>query len=252
MVLGHGILGDHRLFAPQIEALARQYRVLAIDFRGHGRSAAPEGAWDIADFSDDIRRVLDRRGVDRAVVGGLSTGAMAALRLALDEPDRVRGLVLIGATAGAERRCRRLKYEAMLALYGWVGASPWLRRRVSELAFSPGFRMRSQELVGRWADSAAELPLGTARRSVRAVLNRSPLWDRLADIRIPALVIAGTDDVATPLTEARRLADRLPHARLEAVEGAGHVVTLERPGEVCRLLLGFLAELDGEDGRKTG
>lgn len=203
-------------------------------------------------FADDLRRVLDERGIERAVVGGLSAGAIAALHLALAEPERVSGLVLIAASAGCERAWPRLKYQALLALYGWIGAGPWLRRRVSELAFSPDFRMRSGDVVQRWADSAAELPPDTVRRSVRAVLNRPALWDRLGDVRVPALVIAGAEDAATPLMDARRLADRLPRARLEAVEGAGHVVTLERPGEVSRLLLDFLAELDGQEGREPG
>lgn len=251
MVLGHGILGDHRLFGPQIDALAPQYRVLAVDFRGHGRSAAAAGRWSMRSFADDLRRVLDGLGIEQAVVGGLSAGAIAALHLALAEPERVSGLVLIGASAGSERAWPRLKYQALLALYGSTGAGPWLRRRVIELAFSPDFRIRSGDVVQRWADSAAELPPDTVRRSVQAVLNRPALWHRLGDVRVPALVIAGTEDAAIPLPDARRLADRLPRARLEAVEGAGHVVTLERPGEVSRLLLDFLGELDEQEGREV-
>ena len=83
MVLGHGILGDHRLFGPRINALAPQYRVLAVDFRGHGRSAAAAGRWSMRSVADDLRRVLDVLGIEQAVVGGLSAGAIAALHLAL-------------------------------------------------------------------------------------------------------------------------------------------------------------------------
>src|SRR5919204_2670872 len=94
LVLAHGFGGSARNFLPQARALGERRRVVRFDARGHARSEAPDdaAAYTPATFVADLARVLDTAGAADAVVGGLSMGAGTALRLALDHPDRVRGL----------------------------------------------------------------------------------------------------------------------------------------------------------------
>src|SRR5213592_2047914 len=103
VVLGHGFGGSARNFLPQARALRARCRVVRFDARGHARSGAPDDqrAYEPEAFVDDLRRVLDHVGVERAVVGGLSMGAGIALRFALAHPERVRAVVLAAFPPGA-------------------------------------------------------------------------------------------------------------------------------------------------------
>ena len=238
VVLGHGFGGSARNFRPQVRALRDRYRVVVFDARGHARSGAPDEAVAYAPsrFVGDLGRVVDGAGEGEAVVGGLSMGAAVALAFAQSHPARVRGLVLASfpaADGGLAARARdfadcleREGLEAAGARFVWggePGADGTLVRQ-GFLEHSP--RALAHVLRGL----LAEQPGADA------------LAPQLAGLRVPTLVVAGEHD-APSLEASRRLAQALPQVQLVVLEGAGHVVNLQRPRHFNEALLTFLETL---------
>ena len=102
VLFGHSLLCERSMFAPQIADLSRDFRCVNIDFRGHGESVAPARGFAMTDQAEDYRKGMDGLGLERAVIVGLSMGAMAAMHFAVAHPGRVRGLVLMNTSAEPE------------------------------------------------------------------------------------------------------------------------------------------------------
>lgn len=240
VVFGHTLLTDGRIFIDQVTDLAQDHHVLNVDLRGHGRSDAPRRAFTLVDTAVDYLRAMDACGVARATLVGASMGAMAALRLALSHPDRVAGLVLIGASASAERPTSRARLLALGATARLLGPRPWLVRQASELLFGPTFRAAHPEVVGRWEEQLARLDPAGIARAVAAVAQRPDLTARLFQITAPTLLLVGDEDRMTPPARSRTLAAALPHARLELLPATGHLPSVERPRAVAGFIRHFL------------
>ncbi len=243
VVFGHGYLFDHRMYDSQLDTLAADHRVIALDWRAHGASGTPTTRWSMRDQGIDYVRVMDALGVEQAVVVGQSMGGMAALHLALEYPERVRGLVLIDTSAAAETLARRLKYLTLAGLARTFGMRRALLEQAAAVAFGPTFRRSEPATVRLWMDRWARLDPRTLPRSVRVPVFRPSVLGRVATISAPTLVIVGAEDATTPPSESLRLVHRLPHARLEILPETGHMAPIERPDEISRLIRGFLAEL---------
>src|SRR5579863_6410899 len=112
VVWSHGFLMDHEMFAPQVSALAGEFRCVTWDERGFGRTPA-EGPFTYWDSAADVLALLSHLDIERAVLGGMSQGGFISLRAALLAPERVTGLVLIDTQAGTEDPDHLPGYEAM-------------------------------------------------------------------------------------------------------------------------------------------
>lgn len=234
IVLLHGFGQDHRCWGPLRRALEAEHDVTALDLPGHGGAAAIEAdLWTTADL---VAASIE----SPATVVGYSLGGRVALHVALAHPEVVERLVLVSATAGidddAEREARRLDDESLAArierdgvgafVEGWL-ALPLFARLPSDGRFEE--ERRSNSAAGL-ASSLRRAGTGT----------QEPLWDRLGEIEVPALVVAGQQD-----TKFRRLAERLaagigPGARLAVVGEAGHSVHLEQPVVTAELVTAWL------------
>lgn len=225
VVLTHGLAAGEAIWAKQVEALAPGHRVLTWDLRGHGRSAPDPGPCAIADLAADLRAVLDRAGVARAVVLGHSAGGVVAMRFALDHPERTAGLVLVGTASECNDRARQF-YEDLAAIAEARGMEPVYKR------------------LGVGAAQARQSPTdpATFARVARAMasLNAAPLTPRLGEIRCPAQMIVGEKDflgAGGSVILHRRIAG----SRLAIVPERGHGLFAEDPDGFNALLLEFLA-----------
>ena len=240
VILCHGLGGSARNWRPQLRALRRGYRAIAYDARGHARSQAPSdpGAYRMDRLVADLARVQDAHAGGPAVLVGLSLGAAVALHFALAHPERVRGLVLAsfpapraagGFAAVALEFAAAIErdgLEAAGARYVWGEAS--------------GLDAQAASLVrAGFLEHAPHAIAALLRDAIAAQPEVEALAPRLAGLELPALVVAGAADRGS-LGPSRALAAALPRARLELVEGAGHVVNLARPDAFNRLLLAFL------------
>ncbi len=224
-VLAHGFTQTARSWG-RFERLLRE-RVpgadtVAVDLPGHGdaRPPADDDLWACAD------RLVATGGSGTYI--GYSMGARVSLHAALTHPDVVQALVVIGATAGidndAERAQRRAADERLADHIEEVGVEAFIDEWLANALFgglTPHTALRGDRLRNTAAGLAASLrSTGTG--------TQEPLWERLADIRVPVLVLAGADD-AKFCALGERLAEHLGDATFEIIVGAGHSVHLEQP-----------------------
>ncbi|RKT57247.1 alpha/beta fold hydrolase [Saccharothrix australiensis] len=215
LVLLHAFPFDGRLW----DGVRAELDPLTPDLRGAGREP------DLGVLADDVLRDLDRRGVDRVVLGGCSLGGYVAMSLLRREPSRVAGLVLADTrfTAdGDEARAGRLVMaERVLAEgVGWVpdAVLPGL------LGPSP-----SDAVVARARALILDQPAAEVAWTQRAMAGRPDSRAVLAAVDVPALVLVGAEDALTPPAVARELADVVPRGEYAELPGVGHLTPLEAP-----------------------
>jgi 2-succinyl-6-hydroxy-2,4-cyclohexadiene-1-carboxylate synthase len=233
VVLVHGFTQTLASWGVVGERLARRREVVRVDLPGHGGSGGVR-----VGFGEAAGLLGAAGGVGTYV--GYSLGGRLCLRLALDRPDLVDGLVLAGASPGiadpAARAERRAADEALAAGIERDGVAAFLDRWLA----GPLFETLPAEAAGR-AERLANTPDGLAyalRRLGTGV--QAPLWDRLAGLRPPALLVAGERD-AKFADLAREMAAAIgPGARVAVVPGAGHAAHLERPAALAAVVEGFL------------
>jgi 2-succinyl-6-hydroxy-2,4-cyclohexadiene-1-carboxylate synthase len=233
VVLVHGFTQTLRSWDPLAARLARRRQVARVDLPGHGGSAGV-----VLDFVETVAALGATGG--RAAYAGYSLGGRLCLRLALDRPDLVTALVLVGASPGladpGERATRRETDEALAATIERDGTGPFLDRWLAQPLFAR-LRPLAADVAARRANPPAGL--ATALRLLGTGV-QEPLWDRLGHIACPVLVVAGGAD-AKFAALARRMAEAMaPGAEVALVPGAGHAAHLERPDEVAALVEGFL------------
>ncbi len=251
ILLLHGFTGRGSDWARFLPALRRRHRTIVVDLPGHGRSGAPPdpARHGLEPTAADLAALLRTLDAVPAAVLGYSMGARVALRLALDHPLVVERLVLESPSAGiadpAERARRRARDEALARLVeqDGIGAfvDAWEAQPLfaSQAGLSPSVRadLRRRRLANRPAGLAASL-----RWAGQGTM--TPVHERLGEISVPALVIAGVLDPAG-LARATAIAAAIHGARLATIDEAGHAPHLERPEAFRRLIVGFL---DGTPG----
>jgi pimeloyl-ACP methyl ester carboxylesterase len=243
LVLLHAFPLDGRMWAPQVEALAGTYQVIVPDLRGFGAArdqAVEDAGMDL--LADDLLRLLDERGLDRVVLGGLSLGGYVALAFLRHHADRVSGLVLLDTKAtadGDQAREDRLKMaERVLAEGNDFVPEVMLPKLLGETT-----REHRPEVVSRVAALIREQTSQAIAGAQRGMAARAATTDVLASVKVPTLVVTGEEDAVTGPEVGRDLAAGIPGARFLLVEEAGHLVNLEQPEIVNEALLDFLAPL---------
>jgi len=243
LLFAHGGGGNLLQWSYQVPGFSKNYRVITFDSRGHGRSDAPESGYGLEIFSRDLLGLIDALGLARIVLIGLTMGAMTALQFALDHPDRLQGLVLVGVSDGG-RQVMRERFE-MSAEIAEMQGMEMLAEGFCSVVFSPWFLEERSDFVEAFKKSMVESsPLGYAQ-TIRALAGRPPLKDRLAAIRARTLVVVGEDDVTEfPLEDASLFSEGIPNARLAKIPRAGHLACIEQPGVFNSLLEDFLRGME--------
>ncbi len=243
ILLLHGLFNDSTLWRAQVEPLALLGRVVALDLPGHGRSEVPP-PFDLPGHAEALAGALPAMEVRRAICVGWSWGGSLALHLALRHPASVAGLAVLDSGAEAQTRYRKAKYRLLIGIVRRFGLTPWLARgQIAPLMFSARSRRERPELVDEFVRSATALPREAVIRAALAVAVDQPdILGRLGAVTAPTLVLCGREDRGYPPALSERLARAIPGARLEWIEEAGHLSVLERPEEVNRLLVPFVAE----------
>jgi 2-succinyl-6-hydroxy-2,4-cyclohexadiene-1-carboxylate synthase len=222
LVLLHGFTQTRDCWGPAGEGLtAGGHEVVALDLPGHGGRSSEE-----VGLEDGAPALASAGGPGTWL--GYSLGARWALAVALARPDVVRSLVLVGGTAGidddAERARRRAEDEDRAAHLEAVGVDAFVDEWVALPLFA-GIPPEHRCDDARRANTVAGLASSLRLAGQGAV---APMWDRLGEVRVPVLVVAGADD-GRYAALGRRLVDGLPDATLALVPGAGHAAHLERP-----------------------
>jgi pimeloyl-ACP methyl ester carboxylesterase len=242
VVLVHGHPFNRSLWAPQTAALsAAGHRVIAPDLRGYGDSEVTEGMVRLSDFADDIAALLDRSGIERAVIGGVSMGGQIAMEFQRRYPRRVRALVLSDTSAPAETeegKAGRNRLADRLLAEGMAGyADEVIDKMLAAYNVSA-----MPDVAGRvLAMMRATDPRGAAA-ALRGRAERPDYRPTLAEVDTPVLIVVGADDAYTPLAAAEEIQRHAPHAVLAVIPDAGHLPGAEQPDRFNTVLLDFLAQ----------
>jgi 3-oxoadipate enol-lactonase len=229
-VLVHSLAMDRRFWDPVAERLGGDAAALTFDCRGHGASGLGAGEYSVALFADDLAALMDHVGWDRALVAGASMGGCVSLAFAQRYPARVAALGLIDTTAWYGEQAREQWEErARKALDG--GLTALVDFQVTRW-FSDAFRAAHPEAVS----ASVAVFLRNDPRAYAAtcrMLGAADLRPALASIRVPAAVVVGEEDYATPVTMAEMLHRSIGGSTLTVLKNARHLTPLERPDEIA-------------------
>jgi pimeloyl-ACP methyl ester carboxylesterase len=237
VLLIQGLGTDSRGWALQRMALGRRYRCFAPDNRGTGLSDKPPGPYSLDQMARDALAVLDAEGVDRAHVVGASMGGVIAQIVGVLHPERTRSLVL-ACTA-----CHHHPWRVEL-LNEWADSVRTHGALTNDaLRWLVGPRLHKR--FGVWLNVLARIllqvdPEGFAAQVEAIVSAPDELRFELAKVRVPTLVITGSQDALTPIGDAEELAESIPGAQLVELRGAAHGLMVEAPNAFNGELLHFL------------
>lgn len=220
----HGLVDRLEIWDRLAPALAERGRVIRIDQRGHGESTAPPGPYRRADLAADVAAVLDALDVERAILVGHSMGGIVSMATALDHPERVAGLVLIGTASQCTQKVAAW-YE-QIALAGERDGTAGLARII--------YGEQSKRQITGDAQGIAHVT-----RTLKS-LSDDPLTPKLGALACPALLLVGANDPMGPRASSI-IADALPNAELHTIPDCGHWVHVERPEAVLGPLDAWLA-----------
>lgn len=234
VVFSNSLGTTHHLWDPQIEAFARDFRVLRYDSRGHGQSSVTPGIYNIAQLADDVVQLLDVLQLERIFFCGLSIGGMVGMQLGLTAPSRLHKVVLsntaakIGTADTWNARITAVQQGGMKAVAGavidrWLTAG-WRAAHAGETA-------QIQAMVES-ANAAGYVSTCTAVRD-------ADFREKLQGVKTPVLIISGTHDLSATPADGRFLESRILGARCVELPAA-HLSNIEAREEFNRTVLGFL------------
>jgi 3-oxoadipate enol-lactonase/4-carboxymuconolactone decarboxylase len=244
LLLLHSIGTTLHVWDGQIPLLARSFRVIRMDLRGHGLTGVTPGPYTIDGMARDALALLDALGVGQAHVAGLSLGGIIAQSVASQAPDRVLSLVLCDTAMVIPPRTLWDERAATVRARGMEAIADGVLQRW----VTPGF-MASPEAAGLRAMLLRTSPEGYAA-SAEAIAE-ADLTASTGALRMPALILVGDQDAATPLESARAMQAAIAGSRLEVLADASHIPTVERPDAVADAMLRFLAPVP-EDRYEAG
>jgi 3-oxoadipate enol-lactonase len=237
LLLLHAFPLSGKMWEPQL-GIGRRF--IIPDLSGFGSSEPTPEICRMSDFAEDAAALLDHLRIERVVLGGLSMGGYAALAFAEKYPERLSGLVLADTRAGADSPEARDKRLTAARDVLEKGSGILVETTVPKL-LGATTRSRRPDLakqVGQWIAEAPPAGVAAAQRGMAERPDRSAGLPRIA---VPTLILVGEEDELTPPEESRRMAEAIPGARLEVLQGAGHLSNLEATEDFNRILTEFLA-----------
>jgi pimeloyl-ACP methyl ester carboxylesterase len=240
LVLVHGLGDDHRAWRRTLPDLMLSHRVVLYDLRGHGGTSLGSPAGTLHQLGADLASMIDALELGPAVVAGFSLGGTIAMRLAIDHPDKVAGLVLVATSS----RVGKAAAEWYGHRFAMVAANDPDLKATIDRDTEDVYRHSPEEIAGglkiRRESTADPRGYGNACRAL-AALGAQPLDPELTQITSPTLVVTSDLDELCPPRAAEIVAAGIRGSRVHTIKGAGHPLPVERPAELARLIVDFTA-----------
>jgi 3-oxoadipate enol-lactonase len=239
IVMSHSIMADLHIWDAQMEALRGKFRIARMDIRGHGGSEVGSPPYDMQMLVQDVVKVFDHFGIDKAHFIGLSLGGMIGYGLALAHPERLLSVVISSSRADAPAAFRA-PWDDRIALIRKDGMKA-LARPTVERWFSPEFLAAHPETGKRIASTIEKTPPQGFEGCARALQGLNYLGD-IGRIKLPILMIAGARDATIP-EDMRDIHGRIAQSRFEVIADSGHIPNVDNTAEFNRIVLQFLEQV---------
>ena len=242
VLLHHAAGGNLHRWRGWVPALARRHPVYRFDMRGHAGTPPPAGMeFSLPGLADDIARVMDGLGIERAHLVGASAGGIVSLQFAHDFPDRLRSLTLVASTPRLARMGANVDASGWRRILEEEGTRAWLLADADK-RFGPN---TGREVMEWYADEGAKTTAPAVMGLQRCLLaeDLSPL---LPAITAPTLILAAAQDDITPMESQELMASQIPSATLEVFVGVGHNMKVEIPDTLAARTLEFIDAVDAE------
>lgn len=242
IALSHCLAANMGLWEEQIRDLARSFRVLCYDIRGHGSSSAPEGDYSMEGLADDLRALLDRLGLKEIHFAGISLGGMIGQVFALRHADFLKSLTLCDTTCRVPAELQSVWEERIQAVrsHGMeTVVEPTLDRWLT-----PDFRETYPDTAERIAEMIRITPVSGFAGCCRAI-SRFDVSGELTRIEVPTRVVVGENDPGTPVEEAEAIQQGIPEAGLRVLTGARHLTCVEAAEGVNTVIREAVASGEG-------
>jgi 3-oxoadipate enol-lactonase len=240
VVLLNSMAADTSMWRPQVEALACRYRVLCLDWRGHGRSRDEPAPYSLEMLSSDVVAVLEALGVERPHLAGTSLGGMIGMLLAIEGRVSLASLTV----------CSALPRIAPAMAQAWSDIAARVRRGGVAQAvdatisrwFTPAYAQANPAVVEHTRRMIASTTTDAYTGCIAAFRDLD-LFEDLSRVAVPSLFMVGENDPASTPEIMRGMHERVPGSRFEIIRDAAHLPSLEQPEAVSRALIGFFDSL---------
>ena len=243
VLLLHAFPLSSAMWRRQIEALRKDYRFIAPDFRGFGSTPGFAGPPSVDQMADDAAALLDELKIQGpVVVGGLSMGGYVALAFARRHASRLRALILADTKAEADDAAAAANRDKMIDFASKNPSLAVIERMLPGLVSPDAMAKRPEVAAIVRHIASVQAPAGIVG-ALKALRDRPDATPGLKNIAAPTLVIVGREDALTPPAHAEKLTAGIPGARLVYIEKAGHLSNLEQPEGFSEAMRMFLASL---------
>ncbi len=245
VVLLHGYPFNRSMWAGQVAVLQQNHRVIVPDLRGHGESAIVPGPSTMELMAGDVAGLMDSLDIAEATIGGLSMGGYVALAFYRLFPSRVRSLILAATRAQGDNEEVKRNRDVQASKARQEGMEGIADALLPKLLTADTVTKRPEIVKHMRGMMASTNPEGAAA-ALEGMAIRQDQTSFLSQIVTPTLILVGREDAITPPADAELMHREIPGSRLKIIDGAGHVLNLEKPEEFNATVVSFLNAAEGE------
>ncbi|MFC2084899.1 alpha/beta fold hydrolase [Bacteroidota bacterium] len=239
IIFVHGFPFDHNMWHNQISQLQKDYYCISYDIRGLGESYVGDGQYTMEAYVDDLFSIIDKLGIQKPVLCGLSMGGYIILRAAEKSPESFMGLILCSTRAEADDDKGKLGRADKINQINVEGLEKFANEFVANLFAEETVKNKSKLFYEIINSVKQNNPLGV-KGALIAMLCRTSTVKFLRKIKIPVLLIAGSLDKLISPKMMKAMADKINESEFAITPRAGHMTALENPGFVNDVIKGFL------------
>lgn len=238
----HGFPFNKSMWDFQLESLLENYRVIAYDIRGFGKSDPGTTDFSIDLFADDLINFMDELEIDNAIVCGLSMGGYIALNAIDRYPSRITGLILCDTQTKADTNEAKEKKMKAIENISAIGVEEYAEESVKNLFAYLSFTTKREE-IAVVKDMIVKTSVDTLIKTLTTLAERKDTTHKLSEIKVPVLIMVGKKDIVTPPERSELMHENIEDSQLELIDYAGHLPNLENPYDFNQFIKKFLDKI---------
>lgn len=245
IVFSHELLLNSRMFDAQVAALSKNFRCIVYDHRGQGNSEITTSGYDMETIYEDAAQLIRNLNAAPCHFVGVSMGGYIGIRLAARQPKLLKSLTLIETSADREPEHNTTRYRLFNQGFRWFGPR-WITNPMMDTLFGRKFLSEPSRDIQRdeLKRQLTSLDRTGTPRAISGVINRHSVYEELANIKLPTLILVGDQDIASMPDKSNRIAAKIVNSKTAVIHNAGHSPTIEEPAMVNNLLELFLNNLN--------